>query len=65
MLDLGAGTGKLTRGLIGAGMDVIAVEPQDSLRGVLAAIVGEERVKTGTAEAIPLADDSVCGGDGG
>ena len=59
VLDLGAGTGKLTRGLIGAGMDVTAVEPQESLRGVLAAIVGEERVKTGTAEAIPLADDSV------
>jgi SAM-dependent methyltransferase len=60
VLDLGAGTGKLTRGLQGAGVDVIAVEPQESLRGVLAAIVGEERVKAGTAESIPLADASVA-----
>ena len=60
VLDLGAGTGKLTRGLMGAGMDVIAVEPQDSLRAVLATIVGEERVKAGTAEAIPLGDESAA-----
>ena len=60
VLDLGAGTGKLTRGLIGAGMDVIAVEPQDSLRRTLAAIAGEERVRAGTAEAIPLPDASVA-----
>ena len=60
VLDLGAGTGKLTRALVTAGFDAIAVEPQAALREVLAAKVGAERVKEGTAEAIPLEDDSVA-----
>jgi SAM-dependent methyltransferase len=59
VLDLAAGTGKLTRALLGAGLDVIAVEPQDSLREILAASVGETRVRAGVAEAIPLDDQSV------
>jgi SAM-dependent methyltransferase len=60
VLDLGAGTGKLTQALAAAGFDVVAVEPQEPLREVLAAKVGAERVKEGTAEAIPLPDDSVA-----
>jgi SAM-dependent methyltransferase len=60
VLDLAAGTGKLTRALLGAGLDVVAVEPQASLREVLAANVGPERARDGTAEAIPLADASVA-----
>jgi SAM-dependent methyltransferase len=59
VLDLGAGTGKLTRALVGAGLDVVAVEPQEALRTILAASVGAERVRAGTAEAIPLEDSSV------
>jgi SAM-dependent methyltransferase len=59
VLDLAAGTGKLTRALIRAGLDVVAVEPQASLRDVLAAGVGEARVRAGFAEAIPLSDESV------
>jgi SAM-dependent methyltransferase len=60
VVDLGAGTGKLTRALVEFGLDVIAVEPQAALREVLAAKVGSERVREGLAEAIPLPDDSVA-----
>src|SRR5690349_2488869 len=60
VLDLGAGTGKLTRALLAAGFDVTAVEPQAPMRTILAASVGEGRVRAGTAEAIPLEDDAVC-----
>jgi ubiquinone/menaquinone biosynthesis C-methylase UbiE len=59
-LDLGAGTGKLTRALLAAGLDVVAVEPLEALRELLASVVGPERVLEGVAEAIPLADDSVA-----
>lgn len=59
VLDLAAGTGKLTRALLAAGLDVVAVEPQAPLRDVLARTVGAERVRDGLAEAIPLADGSV------
>jgi SAM-dependent methyltransferase len=59
VLDLAAGTGKLTRALVAAGLDVVAVEPQGALREALAGSVGEERVLDGLAERIPLADDSL------
>jgi ubiquinone/menaquinone biosynthesis C-methylase UbiE len=60
VLDLAAGTGKLTRALVDFGLDVVAVEPQAPLRAVLARTVGEERVREGLAEAIPLPDESVA-----
>lgn len=60
VLDLAAGTGKLTRALVQAGLDVIAVEPQAPLRDILAASVGAERVLDGSAEQIPLPDESVA-----
>jgi SAM-dependent methyltransferase len=60
VLDLAAGTGKLTRALLGAGLDVIAVEPQAELREILAASVGIERVLDGLAEEIPLPNASVA-----
>jgi SAM-dependent methyltransferase len=60
VLDLAAGTGKLTRALLEAGLDVVAVEPQEQLRAVLAENVGAERVREGVAEAIPLRDASVA-----
>src|SRR4051812_47471917 len=56
VLDLAAGTGKLTRSLLGAGLDVVAVEPSPALCERLAAAIGSERVLEGSAEAIPLAD---------
>lgn len=59
VLDLAAGTGKLTRALVAAGLDVVAVEPQAELRRVLAASVGEHRVVDGLAEEIPLDDGAV------
>jgi SAM-dependent methyltransferase len=59
VLDLAAGTGKLARALLAAGFDVVAVEPLDSLREVLAQRIGAERVHEGLAEQIPLPDGSV------
>jgi SAM-dependent methyltransferase len=60
VLDLAAGTGKFTRALLAAGLDVVAVEPQAPLREILVASVGAECVREGTAEAIPLPDGSVA-----
>lgn len=59
VLDLAAGTGKLTRALVAAGLDVTAVEPLGELRGILAGVVGPERALEGVAEDIPLEDGSV------
>lgn len=59
VLDLAAGTGKLTRALLAFGLDVIAVEPQAPLREKLIKIVGTERVLDGLAERIPMPDASV------
>jgi SAM-dependent methyltransferase len=59
VLDLAAGTGKLSRALVAAGLDVVAVEPHAQLRDKLSAGIGAERVREGVAEAIPLPDTSV------
>jgi SAM-dependent methyltransferase len=59
VLDLAAGTGKLSAALLAAGLDVTAVEPLASLRELLAAKLGRGRVLEGTAEQIPLSDASV------
>jgi SAM-dependent methyltransferase len=55
VVDLAAGSGKLTRPLARLGCEVIAVEPVDEMR---AAIGDAARALAGTAEAIPLPDDS-------
>ena len=55
VVDLAAGSGKLTRQLATLGCEVIAVEPVDEMRGA----IGEGiRALDGTAEAIPLPDQS-------
>ena len=59
VLDLGAGTGKLTRALASRGLEVVAVEPIDEMRTSLAAALPEVEAVKGTAEEIPLPDDSV------
>jgi SAM-dependent methyltransferase len=59
VVDLGAGTGALSRVLIDRADRVIAVEPDERMRTVFAdAVVGVE-VVAGQAESIPLADGSV------
>jgi ubiquinone/menaquinone biosynthesis C-methylase UbiE len=58
VVDVGAGTGKLTRLLVERGYRVVAVEPIDGMRAVLAERVPQARVVAGTAEAIPVADGS-------
>ncbi len=59
MLDLGAGTGKLTRQLAAEGHDVVAVEPLPEMRQALTRSAPRLTVLDGTAESIPLADSSV------
>jgi SAM-dependent methyltransferase len=59
VLDLGAGTGKLTAGLVSLGAEVTAVEPDPEMRGELRRAVPEVRALEGGAEAIPLPDESV------
>lgn len=59
VLDLGAGTGKLTRSLVEAGLTVTAVEPSRGMREQLAAAVPGAVVLAGAAEKIPLPDASV------
>ncbi|MFH8381541.1 class I SAM-dependent methyltransferase [Kitasatospora sp. NPDC018058] len=59
VLDLGAGTGKLTRLLVEAGLDVVAVEPDEGMRAQLAAAVPKAAVRAGSAERILLPDGSV------
>jgi SAM-dependent methyltransferase len=57
IVDLAAGTGKLTRPLADRGFEVVAVEPVAEMRAVLAR---DDRVTAlhGTAEAIALGDAS-------
>src|SRR5437764_246782 len=59
VVDLAAGTGKLTRELIPMVRRVIAVEPSADMRRALAALVPDAEVLDGTAEALPLPDASV------
>ena len=59
VLDLAAGTGKLTALLVGTGAEVVAVEPVAEMRAVLEAALPGVRALSGTAEAIPLAAGSV------
>src|SRR6266516_2317387 len=59
VLELGAGTGKLTRLLVSRFGRVVAVEPAEAMRRRLVAFSPEAEVLAGSAEAIPLADASV------
>ena len=59
VLDLGAGTGKLTARLVERGLDVIAVDPIAEMLEVLSTSLPETPALLGTAEEIPLADNSV------
>lgn len=59
VLELGAGTGKLTRLLVPTFDRVAAVEPADAMRRLLVALCPEAEVIAGSAEEIPLANASV------
>lgn len=59
VLDLGAGTGKLTQALVALDRDVIAVDPvEEMLEELEVQVPGVPRI-LGTAEDIPVEDDSV------
>jgi SAM-dependent methyltransferase len=58
VVDLGAGTGLLTRAVAAAAGHVIAVEPDDRMRAVLASRSPGVEVLAGRGEAIPLPDAS-------
>jgi SAM-dependent methyltransferase len=59
VLDLGAGTGKLSRMLDAAGPAVVALDPSASMLAQLRAAAPRVRTLVGTAEAIPLDDRTV------
>jgi ubiquinone/menaquinone biosynthesis C-methylase UbiE len=59
VLDLGAGTGKLTRMLVDRAAHVIAVEPGPEMLAQLRRAVPRAEAILGAAEAIPLPDDTV------
>jgi SAM-dependent methyltransferase len=59
IVDLAAGTGKLTRALLGLGAELVAVEPVKGMREQLERAVPGVEVRDGTAEHIPLDDASV------
>lgn len=59
ILDLAAGTGKLTENLLSLGdVTVIAVEPDDEMRAELSKRLPTVEAHAGTAERIPLPDNS-------
>lgn len=59
VLDVGAGTGKLTRGLAALGFETVAVEPGRAMLDQLRSAVPAAEAHEAAAEAIPLSDASV------
>jgi len=59
VLDVGAGTGKLTRALVAAGFRVVAVEPGGAMLDELRVAVPAAEAHEAPAEDIPLDDASV------
>ena len=56
VVDLGAGTGALTRLLVDRADEVVAVEPDDRMRSVLTAEVPGARAVQGRGESMPIPD---------
>lgn len=59
VVDLAAGTGKLTRLLEPTGADLVAIEPVAAMRDVLSTAAPGATIVGGTAERMPLTDASV------
>jgi SAM-dependent methyltransferase len=59
VLDLAAGTGKLTRQLGARGASCVAVEPSEAMRLVFRRVLPDGALVAGTAETIPLATGSM------
>ncbi len=59
VVDLAAGTGKLTRMLAPTGASIVAVEPVEGMRRQLVHLLPEVEILNGTAEAMPIADGSI------
>ena len=59
VLEVGAGTGKLTAELIAQGHDVLATEPDEDMLAVLRASLPAARTAVATAEELPAGDRSV------
>jgi SAM-dependent methyltransferase len=61
VVDIGAGTGKLTQELLDRGAEVVAVEPVAGMREHLASTRASDRLRVvgGAAEALPLADGTM------
>ena len=58
VVDLGAGTGKLTRSLVAHGHRVTAVEPSPEMLAQLRSAVPDASPLLGSAEFVPLPDES-------
>jgi SAM-dependent methyltransferase len=58
VVDVGAGTGKLTTLLLPTGARLVAVEPLESMRAALVQDLPAVEARAGTSEALPLDDGS-------
>jgi ubiquinone/menaquinone biosynthesis C-methylase UbiE len=58
VLDIGAGTGKLTRMLMPTGARLVGLDPVEAMRRTLAATLPGLPVVGGTAEAMPFRDEA-------
>ncbi|MGW4498623.1 class I SAM-dependent methyltransferase [Micromonospora sp. NPDC004336] len=59
VVDLGAGTGILTRGVLALGHEVVPVEPDAAMRAQLEVATPGTTALAGSAEAVPLPDGTV------
>ncbi|NNC11236.1 class I SAM-dependent methyltransferase [Planctomonas sp. JC2975] len=59
VVDVGAGTGKLTRALVAEGREILAVDPSEEMLRVLRSTVSGVETLIGTGERMPLPDESV------
>jgi ubiquinone/menaquinone biosynthesis C-methylase UbiE len=59
VVDLGAGTGVMTKDLLGRVDRVIAIEPDDRMRAILSGNLPEVTALRGTGESVPIDTSSV------